>query len=167
MGVDFKSSNVIITGNLSVSNNMTILGDVSFSNNFTFAGNVTMGASSIITTGDGLFKVNGNLQCSGDLYGFSTLSDERLKTNVKNLQNCLDVVNSLRPVEYIWKDDIFNESKRGSYDTGLIAQEVSNVIPVVNGHYYEYMTVKYEKIVPYLIGAIQELSLGLGPRDGA
>jgi hypothetical protein len=101
--------------------------------------------------------VNGNIFSTGDVTGFSSLSDIRLKTDVKSLDSstCLNVINSLRPVEYM----ISNR-----FDAGLIAQEVANVSPHLIGSYNEYKTVRYEKLVPYLIGAIQELELRLSLR---
>ena len=181
MGVDFKSNLVTITGNLIVSNilyvgttiisgNSTTISNLTVTNNFsagTLIGNLLVNNNVIFTPLDKYLKIDGNLQCTGDLYGFSSFSDQRLKSNIKNLQGCLGVVNSLRPVEFYWNDETPNESKKGTRDTGLIAQEVSEVVKEVGGHDGEYNLVKYEKLVPYLIGAIQELSLRLGPRHSA
>lgn len=178
MGVDFKSNVVTITGNLIVSNILyvgttiisgngtTVTNNFTVLNNFsagTLIGNLLVNNNVIFTPLDYYLKIDGNLQCTGDLYGFSSFSDRRLKSNIKNLQGCLGIVNSLRPVEFYWNDETPNESKKGTRDTGLIAQEVTDIVNEVGGTDGEYCLVKYEKLVPYLIGAIQELSLRLGP----
>jgi hypothetical protein len=113
---------------------------------------------------------NGNLTVTGDVTGFGNLSDVRLKKNIQNIDSelCLSKIKSLRPVTFDWKDDIFNESKRGTSDIGFIAQEVEQVIPqaisifddtngTTNTSNTNYKSIKYERILPYLIGSIQRL----------
>jgi len=107
---------------------------------------------------------NGNLTVTGDIIGFGNLSDVRLKRNIQNidLELSLSKIKSLRPVTFDWKDDIFNESKRGTGDIGFIAQEVEEVIPEAisafnNASNANYKSIKYERILPYLIGSIQKL----------
>ena len=44
-------------------------------------------------------------------------------------------------------------------DYGLIAQEVEKVLPNVVGHMKDgYKGIKYEKIIPFLIDSIQQLT---------
>ena len=108
---------------------------------------------------------NGNLSVTGDITGFGNLSDVRLKTNITDIaQNeSLNVVNALRPVTFDWKKDIFNESKRGTSDAGFIAQEVEQVIPYAVSDYTisdtTYKNIKFERILPYLVGSIQKLTM--------
>ena len=119
-----------------------------------------------------LGATNGTLQVSGDMVAYA--SDGRLKTNVKEITNALDKVNQIRGVEYDWVDDI--EEKYGFYPTskhevGVIAQEIQKVLPEAvltapfNGAYKQkynedpnFLTVKYERVVPLLIEAIKELT---------
>ena len=60
-------------------------------------------------------------------------SDARAKTNVQSINGKkeLDRIMQLRPVNFEWKGDRFkrNFAKPGFNETGLIAQEVSNVYP--------------------------------------
>ena len=77
----------------------------------------------------------------------NSLSDARLKTDVKTLTNSLDKVKNLRGVSYIKND------KQG---IGLIAQEVKEVLPEVV-HEDEYYSVTYGNVVAVLIEAIKEL----------
>ena len=107
---------------------------------------------------------NGNLTVTGDITGFGNLSDARLKTNIIDItqSKSLEVVNALRPVTFDWKDDIFNESKRGTNDIGFIAQEVEEIIPCAVSDYVtsdvNYKHIKHERILPYLVGSIQKLT---------
>jgi hypothetical protein len=99
------------------------------------------------------------LFCSGDITAFA--SDERLKTNFEPIENAVDKVLKLRGFTYN-----FNEIGEGlGFDTslrhaGVSAQEVQAVLPEAvcpapaND---EYLTVKYDKLVPLLIEAIKEL----------
>jgi len=109
--------------------------------------------------------LNGNLVATGDITAFGSLSDRRLKTNIVEIDSlsALNTVKSLRPVTFDWKSDIFNESKRGSHDVGFIAQEVEEIIPQAVAEYQEmnsgtfYKNIKHERLIPYLVGAIQKL----------
>lgn len=104
---------------------------------------------------------NGTMVTTGDVTAFGAVSDRRLKENVEPLE-AIDI-KTLRPVKFTWKNDIFNESKRGQHDVGFIAQEVEEIIPeVVTGFKLDelnYRAIKYEKLVPYLVKTIQDLTL--------
>ena len=99
------------------------------------------------------------LSCSGDIIAFA--SDERLKTNFKPIENAVDKVLQLRGFTYnfnkIGEELGFDTSLRHA---GVSAQEVQAVLPEAvcpapaND---EYLTVKYDKLVPLLIEAIKEL----------
>ena len=100
------------------------------------------------------------LRVVGDITAFA--SDERLKTNIKPLENALDKVLSLSGFTYNFNE--VGESLGFSSETlhvGVSAQQVQAVLPEavvpapVNS---DYLTVKYEKLVPLLIEAIKELS---------
>jgi hypothetical protein len=100
------------------------------------------------------------LLISGDITAFA--SDERLKTNIKPLENALDKVLSLEGFTYN-----FNEiGEKLGFNTknvhvGVSAQQVQSVLPeaVCSAPSDDnYLTVKYEKIVPLLIEAIKELT---------
>lgn len=117
--------------------------------------NGVFGASAGLT-----FKSSTNeLSCSGDITAFA--SDERLKTNFEPIENAVDKVLQLRGFTYN-----FNEIGEGlGFDTsirhaGVSAQEVQAVLPEAvcpAPASDEYLTVKYDKLVPLLIEAIKEL----------
>ena len=96
--------------------------------NITFAGTVASGA----------------ITSSGDVTAFS---DMNLKTDIRPIDNPLSKVCDLRGV-YFTKD--------GEAGTGVIAQEVENILPEVvkDG---EYKSVAYGNMVGILIEAIKEL----------
>jgi len=112
-----------------------------------------------------LFTSTGNLTCTGDVVSFGSLSDRRLKKNIETIQTekALDIVSKLRAVTFDWKDDIFNEQKRNTSDLGFIAQEVEALVPEAVSEYTQiesgevYKNIKHERIIPYLLSAIQYL----------
>ena len=102
---------------------------------------------------------NNELRTNGDIVAFA--SDERLKTNIKPIENAVDKVLKLRGFTYnfneIGEELGFDTSLRHS---GVSAQEVQAVLPEAvcpAPASDEYLTVKYDKLVPLLIEAIKEL----------
>lgn len=120
--------------------------------------NLTIGTNLVATSGS--LRVVGNIVSTGDVTGFAQLSDRRLKTDFEPLSNCLELVMGLNPVEFTWNEQEINWYRRGQRDVGLIAQEAP---AIVTGEFDGYRTVRYDRLVPYLIGAIQELGLRLNP----
>ena len=105
-------------------------------------------------------SVSGALSVVGDITAFA--SDDRIKTNIKLIDNALDKV--LRLSGFTFNFNEIGESLGYSTKTthvGVSAQQVKSVLPeavVQAPANKEYMTVKYEKIVPLLIEAIKELT---------
>ena len=129
-------------------------------NNTTYSANSAKG----ITLSGTTFQFSGThdstLHCSGqissgqDIIAF-TSSDERLKDNKLVIENSLDKVGKLKGYEFDWNDkqDIYE-----GHDIGIIAQEVEKVVPeIVETREDGYKAVKYDKLVPLLINAINEL----------
>ncbi|MCS3766196.1 hypothetical protein HNP12_000235 [Aeromonas hydrophila] len=104
---------------------------------------------------------NGDVVFSGNIGSYS---DQRLKKDVKPLENALESVMQLRPVLY----------KRIGTDTdrvecGFIAQELEAVIPEVVQTQADEMqtkTVDYAKLVAYMAGAIQDLQTQINELKG-
>ena len=107
----------------------------------------------------------GNLVIVGDITAFGNISDKRLKHTITPIDNtnALDIINTLEPVTFIWKDNIANTSRRGSKDVGFIAQEVEKLIPYAVSEFTDLNTgeifknMKHERIIPYLVAAVQHL----------
>lgn len=85
-------------------------------------------------------------------------SDAKYKTNVVVLDNSLEQVMLLRPVEYNWKKDAYpNKGFDGFKHSGFIAQELAEVLPnsVIIDNIGDY-AVDYNSIIPVLTQAIQQ-----------
>ena len=99
------------------------------------------------------------------------LSDERDKKAIKGVTAGLDLVNDLRPVEFVWDNRDENFERNGSKDCGFIAQELKAVqekyglseeLKLVNETAFEdKMTAAPGRLLPILVKAIQELSAEL------
>lgn len=114
-----------------------------------------------VVTGD--LGVGGNitgssLSVTGDITAFGSVSDLRLKTEVSELTDGLAVVNQLRPVSFRWREDITHAEMRGKSDVGFIAQEIQQTVPEASTHYFDYLAIKHERLLPYLVRAIQEIA---------
>jgi len=86
-------------------------------------------------------------------YGSGGASDERIKTNIKTIENALDKTLLLRGVEY---NDFRIEPERKRI--GLIAQEVELIVPeVVRTSEEDGMkSIEYQNLVGLLIEAIKD-----------
>jgi hypothetical protein len=95
---------------------------------------------------------------TGDAFnvGGTCISDERFKTRITSLESQLDLVKTLRPVRFEWKDPAINGGK--AEDMGLIAQEVESILPemVVTGE-DGYKRIQYDiRLQMRMIKAFQE-----------
>jgi hypothetical protein len=129
--------------------------------------------------GGGAGGVNASTGCYGAFFATGDIiafySDERLKTKVGRIENALDKVCSLSAFKYVHNDI----AKQNGFDgddvqVGLSAQEVQKVLPEVvarapfdMGTEYDvglgksksgqdYLTLKYERLVPLLVEALKE-----------
>ena len=84
-------------------------------------------------------------------YGYGISSDERLKTNIKTIENALDKTLLLRGVEY---NDIRIEPEKKKI--GLIAQEVELIVPEVVGESDGIKNISYGSLVGLSIEAIKD-----------
>ncbi|MFN7041663.1 MAG: tail fiber domain-containing protein [Acidovorax temperans] len=90
---------------------------------------------------------NGNFQATGNITAYS---DIRLKTDLTKITDALSKVSRLNGYTYTRKDT-------GQRQTGVVAQEVQEVLPeavIDNG---EHLAVAYGNLVGLLIEAIKEL----------
>ncbi len=122
--------------------------------------NVQMGSIGIGTAASG---TAGEIRATNNITGYYT-SDSRLKENIVNIPNALDRVAKLKGVRFDWCDSYIEE--RGGedgyfikkHDTGLIAQDVLQVLPeVVREKKDGYLGIQYDKLVGLLVEAIKEL----------
>ena len=106
------------------------------------------------------FAVRGD----GTIYSSNTtvqsISDERFKENVKNLETGLSEVMNLKPRRFDWKEGRGTNQKNVA---GFIAQEIETVLPDLVDEFKDglednemYKTVGYTGLIPTLVKAIQE-----------
>ena len=106
----------------------------------------------VVTRHNGQFtnsiSVSGSITATGDVTAYS---DDSLKTNVQVIDNALDRVDSLRGVT-------FDRVEDGSTSTGVIAQELQQVLPeAVHADSNGSLHVAYGNITGLLIEAVKEL----------
>ena len=102
---------------------------------------------------------DGDLHCDGNVTAYSTTtsSDEKLKDNIRVVEDSIGKLKQLRGVEFEWKKD-------GKSSAGVIAQDVEKVLPqavktVEDLNTQEpYKTVNYDALHALLIEAVKELS---------
>jgi hypothetical protein len=98
----------------------------------------------------------GRIDAGNDIVAFSS-SDERLKENITPIQNALEKVMSLTGVEFDWKPEHKDAHGYEGHDTGIIAQQVQNVIPsAVRTNQTGFLAVRYEKLIGLLIEGMKE-----------
>jgi hypothetical protein len=130
------------TGTASNITAYTINQNVGSSNSPTFAG----------------LTINGAITATGDITAY--YSDDRLKVRKGNIENALSKLLSLNGFNYEANEIAQSLGYKVRPEVGVSAQEVQKVLPevVVAAPIDEqYLTVKYERLVPLLIEAIKEL----------
>jgi hypothetical protein len=110
---------------------------------------------------------------------YAGYSDERLKIKTFNLSNCLSKLCTLSTFQYYPNTSLFKDYDIpfvNKAELGLSAQELLPMFPEIvsnapcdivsndNIHFYSrtglnLLTVQYEKLIPVIINAIQELSI--------
>lgn len=88
-------------------------------------------------------------------------SDERLKTKIGNIENALDKVSQIETMVYHANETAVSLGYDASViEVGVTAQSVQKVMPQTVAPApidEQYLTVRYERLVPLLIEAIKEL----------
>lgn len=114
-------------------------------------GQVSVKRGGVTINGDTL--VSGNISATGDVVAFVT-SDSRLKNDQTPISGSLQKISTLDPIEFNWSD---KQNTYVGHDIGLIAQQVQVIAPeIVTERPDGYLAMKYDKMVPLLVGAIQD-----------
>lgn len=103
--------------------------------------------------GIGTTVANSKLEVLGAVTAvdFNSTSDANLKTDIKTIENALEIVDSLRGVTFTWKSN-------SEPSIGVIAQELEEVLPeLVHNGQQGIKTVNYNGIIGVLIECIKEL----------
>jgi hypothetical protein len=167
-GRDITSSGDVTAATLTTTGNISSTGgSVSADTTISSGGSITSGFN---VTASNRFRQNTFTTLTGTTTavhrindtGFFTPtgSDERLKENVENIENGLELINNLRPVKYTY----ISEAESPIINYGLIAQEVRPFVEensnIVNGQETEdeYLSLEYIQLIAPLIAAVKELS---------
>lgn len=110
------------------------------------------GITTISSDGSDSFT-GGDLTVGGKVRAtrYSTVSDERLKTNIKKIDNPLEVLAGIEGVLFNWRVD-------NSQDVGLIAQDVERALPEAVQEIDNIKSVNYNGVIGLLVEAVKELS---------
>ena len=99
--------------------------------------------------------VTGSISATGDIVAYST-SDKRHKNNITLISDALTKVTKLNGVTWEWNDDVDSITKE-TPKTGLIAQEVKEVLPeVVKERGDGFLALDYSKMMGLMVEAIKE-----------
>ena len=100
---------------------------------------------------------SGNLVVVGNVTAYGSTSDIRLKENIETIPDALEKVKKLDGVTFDYKKD-------GTRSTGLIAQQLQEVLPEVVyeatdiGEEESHLAVRYGNVVGLLVEAMKEQS---------
>jgi hypothetical protein len=112
----------------------------------------------VLTTSSPTFTgltINGAITATGDITAYYT-SDKRHKHNIVLISDALSKVTKLNGVTWEWNDDV-NEVTKSTPKTGLIAQEVQEVLPeVVREREDGFLALDYSKMMGLMVEAIKE-----------
>jgi len=92
---------------------------------------------------------------------FESVSDSNLKRDAVSISDGINVINQLNPVTFYWKENngVVSEDLEGKLDAGFLAQQVENALPLaVSSTLGDVLSVKYDRVIPYLVSAVKELS---------
>jgi len=132
------------------------------------------GATVLEADSTGGVKVTGQLSATGDVVAYS--SDERLKENIKPIENAVDKIKQLKGVTFDWNEksqELGFEPSTKTNDVGVIAQDVEAVFPqlvhlapfdigsdeegkATSRTGEDYKTVNYARLTAVLIEAVKE-----------
>ena len=144
---------------------------VATSNSVNFAGITASGLLTVNGTGTSEFTshlkshclgvgvnasgVSGEIHAGADIVAYAS-SDERLKENIKPIENPIGKIAKISGNTFDWIENSDIHSHKGS-DIGVIAQEIEAVLPeLVTTRENGYKAVKYDKVVALLIEAVKE-----------
>lgn len=145
-----------------VTSTLTVTANVNVSNNTLFVNGVNRRVGIGMNNPAAALSVNGAITATGDISSFQT-SDATFKDNILTIdtQDALQKILELEVVGFDWNEEAVKKSAYASpensgHDVGLIAQQVSKVIPgAVIKRPDGTLALNYQKIIPYLIAAVQ------------
>lgn len=128
----------------------TITGATTVNGTFTVVGYMSVNSSGA--------SIIGNITATGNITAY--YSDDRLKVRLGKIENALDKVCSLTGFYYRPNEIAKGMGYEDNQEIGVSAQEVQAIAPEIVAPApidNNYLTVRYERLVPVLIEAIKEL----------
>ena len=118
--------------------------------------NVQFNSLGVGTAGSG---TAGEIRATNNITAY--YSDDRLKNNLGNIPNALDKLKTLNGFYYEANQTAVDLGYEVKKEVGVSAQQVQAIMPEVVAPApidENYLTVRYERLVPLLIEAIKELN---------
>ena len=136
--------------------NVDILGNTyvsSLSDNIILPGTLSVSGITTLSVDGSETRTGGDLQVDGTARAtkFTTTSDERLKKNIRRIEDPLQVIAGIEGVKFNWIAD-------GSDDVGLIAQDVERCLPEAVQESEGVKSVNYNGVIGLLVESVKELS---------
>jgi hypothetical protein len=144
---------------ISTTSQNTVGSNVKIGGNFGIYVN-TLDGNPYINIGNGIMQIGKDehqsqiVSISSSVYAGSifSISDERLKTDIELLENCLEKIDKLKGVSYTWRDG------HGGKEIGVIAQDIKSQFPeLVSTNKDNFLTVDYPKLTAVLLEGIKEM----------
>jgi hypothetical protein len=155
----YNSSNTKVSSITGTTNQITVTGTttptLSLPQNINTGASVQFGSFGVGTAASG---TTGEIRATNNITAY--YSDDRLKTKLGNIESALDKVMSLNGFYHEANETAQALGYEVVREVGVSAQEVNAVLPEVVAPAPidpQYMTVRYERLVPLLIEAIKEL----------
>ena len=105
----------------------------------------------------GLTPTFTTVTATGDITA-NTGSDIALKENIINIPNPLEKISKIGGYMFDWKDHGYEDVHGKGHDTGILAQEIEEIMPeIVNTRESGMKAVNYMKLIPLLVESIKEL----------
>jgi hypothetical protein len=123
---------------------------------------VILGCNNSITTNLNNSVILGNLSTNllgAGVTSITGISDERDKTIIETLPDCISIIEQINPIMYQWNPRDNNCTKKEK-EIGFSAQ---NLLSTKYGEYLvdttdtENLKIKRELLIPIMVGAIKEL----------
>lgn len=170
LNLDETSNSYLKIGNLKIKN--SIISQNNYSSNIVSFNNwqneeiLTITNSNIgiynpVPNQDYKLHIGGNIKIDGDIRAdgnFITASDKRYKTDIKRIENALEKITKISGITY--NNILSTKEEEGpcKRQSGLIAQEVNNILPeVVKVDKEGYMSLAYGNMMGIIVESIKEL----------
>lgn len=149
------------TNALVVTGSSVCIGKTNPNATFDVNGSVAITGSESVTVSLGVGVVasgtSGEIRATGEI--ISSYSDDRLKTRLGSITDAVEKIKSLNGFYYAPSDMAMVLGYPKKIDVGISAQEVNKILPETVCPAPidpQYMTVRYERLIPLLIEAIKE-----------